>query len=237
MVNIRKRTLKYLTFFLLFIFLTSFVLNYNMGVSSAWFPKQIVLEFSENLRKFIKPQPCTCRHCISQGKVSYWFDQRFNKTMQPLLTAHNALMEEDTYRWWLVSRLGSGSGVGVSWGPTKHLTTFRVSLHTHTPTPPTIPSLSSLSNVYYAYIREKPCCFLPPVVPITNHHGPGGLRHQWWSQVTVLEAKSFPPMPLSCYCCCYCCCRSFVSALDSWLQHPVSAPTSQKFPCISGILS
>ncbi|GAB1299419.1 CMP-N-acetylneuraminate-beta-galactosamide-alpha-2,3-sialyltransferase 1 [Apodemus speciosus] len=101
MVSIRKRTLKYLTFFLLFIFLTSFVVNYNTGVPSAWFPKQMVLELSENLRKFIKSQPCTCRHCISQGKVSYWFDQRFNKTMQPLLTAHNALLEEDTYRWWL----------------------------------------------------------------------------------------------------------------------------------------
>lgn len=109
----RKRTLKYLTFFLLFIFLTSCVLNYsNTVVPSAWFPKQMVLELSENFRKFIKSQPCTCRHCISQGKVSYWFDQRFNKTMQPLLTAHNALMEEDTYRWWLVSRIGSGCRVG-----------------------------------------------------------------------------------------------------------------------------
>uniref|UniRef100_G1SCQ4 CMP-N-acetylneuraminate-beta-galactosamide-alpha-2,3-sialyltransferase 1 n=1 Tax=Oryctolagus cuniculus TaxID=9986 RepID=G1SCQ4_RABIT len=34
-------------------------------------------------------------------KLSAWFDERFNQTMQPLLTAHNALMEEDTYRWWL----------------------------------------------------------------------------------------------------------------------------------------
>lgn len=98
MVNMKKRTLKWLTFFLLFIFLTSFVLNFSStGVPTAWFSKQMVLE----LRKFIKSQPCTCTHCISQSKVSYWFDQRFNKTMQPLLTAHNALMEEDTYQWWL----------------------------------------------------------------------------------------------------------------------------------------
>lgn len=104
MVNMRKRSLKWLTFLLLLFFLTSFVLNYSStGMPTAWFPKQMVLGFSDNLRKLIKSQPCTCTHCISEDKVSPWFDQRFNKTMQPLLTAHNALMEEDTYQWWLVS--------------------------------------------------------------------------------------------------------------------------------------
>lgn len=163
MVNMRKRTLKYLTFFLLFIFLTSFVLNYsNTRMPSAWFPKQMVLELSENFRKLIKSQPCTCRNCISQDKVSYWFDQRFNKTMQPLLTAHNALMEEDTYRWWLVSRIGPGSRVGGALGTRQASDSIQCIVPHPTPhTPPlTIPSLSNcLSNVYYVYITEKPCCF------------------------------------------------------------------------------
>ncbi|CAO2602121.1 CMP-N-acetylneuraminate-beta-galactosamide-alpha-2,3-sialyltransferase 1 [Lemmus lemmus] len=102
MVNMRKRSLKWLTFLLLLLFLTSFVLNFSStGMPTAWFSKHMVLGFSNNLRKLIKSQPCTCTHCISEGKVSPWFDQRFNKTMQPLLTDHNALMEEDTYQWWL----------------------------------------------------------------------------------------------------------------------------------------
>lgn len=103
MVTPRKRTLKALAFLMLFIFLTSFLLNYSHTmVATTWFPKQMVLELSENLRKLIKTRPCTCAHCVGQRKLSAWFDERFNQTMQPLLTAHNALMEEDTYRWWLV---------------------------------------------------------------------------------------------------------------------------------------
>ncbi|KAK2095033.1 CMP-N-acetylneuraminate-beta-galactosamide-alpha-2,3-sialyltransferase 1 [Saguinus oedipus] len=102
MVNLRKRTLKVLTFLVLFIFLTSFFLNYSHTmVATTWFPKQMVLELSENLRRLIKHRPCTCTHCIGQRKLSAWFDERFNQTVQPLLTAQNALLEEDTYRWWL----------------------------------------------------------------------------------------------------------------------------------------
>ncbi|XP_069847549.1 CMP-N-acetylneuraminate-beta-galactosamide-alpha-2,3-sialyltransferase 1 [Dipodomys merriami] len=98
----RKRTLKLLTFLVLFIFLTSFFLNYShTGVPTTWFPKQMVLELSANFRKLIKFQPCTCASCLSQHGVSAWFDQRFNQTMQPLMNAHNALMPQDTYQWWL----------------------------------------------------------------------------------------------------------------------------------------
>lgn len=100
----RKRTLKLLTFFVLFIFLTSFLLNYSHTVvTPTWFPKQMVIEFSENLKKLMtySHRPCTCARCIGERKVSSWFDERFNWSMQPLLTAQNALLEEDTYRWWL----------------------------------------------------------------------------------------------------------------------------------------
>ncbi|KFO30978.1 CMP-N-acetylneuraminate-beta-galactosamide-alpha-2, 3-sialyltransferase 1 [Fukomys damarensis] len=102
MMTTQKKTLKVLTFLVLFVFLTSFVLNYSHTmVPAAWFPKQMVLELSLNLRKLIKSRPCTCTHCISQRKVSAWFDERFNQTLQPLLTAHNAVLEENTYQWWL----------------------------------------------------------------------------------------------------------------------------------------
>lgn len=104
MVTLRKRTLKVLTFLVLLIFLTSFFLNYSHTmVTATWFPKQMVAELSENFKKFMKytHRPCSCVHCVGQERVSAWFDERFNRSMQPLLTAQNALLEEDTYSWWL----------------------------------------------------------------------------------------------------------------------------------------
>uniref|UniRef100_A0A8D2DBH0 CMP-N-acetylneuraminate-beta-galactosamide-alpha-2,3-sialyltransferase 1 n=1 Tax=Sciurus vulgaris TaxID=55149 RepID=A0A8D2DBH0_SCIVU len=102
MVTVRRRTLKVLTFLVLLIFLTSFFLNYShTTVPTAWFPKHMVLELSENLRKLLKSRPCACTHCIGQQGLSAWFDQRFNQTAQPLLNTQNALLEEDTYQWWL----------------------------------------------------------------------------------------------------------------------------------------
>lgn len=104
-----------LTFLVLLIFLTSFFLNYShTTVPAAWFPKQMVLELSGSLRKLLRPRPCTCALCVSQQGLSAWFDQRFNQTPPPLLNAHNALLEEDTYQWWLVSpAVDTGRGRGL----------------------------------------------------------------------------------------------------------------------------
>lgn len=103
-----------LTFLVLLIFLTSFFLNYSHTVvPAAWFPKQMVLELSENLRKLLKSRPCACARCVSEQGLSAWFDQRFNQTVPPLLNAHNALLEEDTYQWWLVRLWGCRAGAGA----------------------------------------------------------------------------------------------------------------------------
>lgn len=105
MATIRKRVLKLLTLLVLLIFLTSFFLNFSHTVvTSSWFPKQFVLGFSENLKRFMKysHRPCTCsRVCVEQRRVSRWFDRRFNQSVQPLLTEQNSLLGEDIYRWWL----------------------------------------------------------------------------------------------------------------------------------------
>lgn len=109
----KKSTLKLLTLLVLFIFLTSFFLNYSHTVvTTAWFPKQMVIELSENFKKLMKYpyRPCTCTRCIEEQRVSAWFDERFNRSMQPLLTAKNALLEEDTYKWWLVRAGAEGRG-------------------------------------------------------------------------------------------------------------------------------
>lgn len=104
MVTLRRRTLKVLTLLILFVFLTSFLLSYSHTVATtAWLPKQLVLEFSERFRRLVAfPRPpCTCARCVGQLGVSPWFDERFNQSMQPLLTEKNAFLDEDTYAWWL----------------------------------------------------------------------------------------------------------------------------------------
>lgn len=119
MAAMRKRTFKVLTLLLLFIFLTSFLLSYSHTMmTTTWFPKQMVLELSENFRRLMSysHRPCTCARCIGQRHVSSWFDERFNWSMQPLLTMQNALLEEDTYSWWLV-RAGAEWGSGAERGP------------------------------------------------------------------------------------------------------------------------
>lgn len=107
----RNRNLKLLTFLILLASLT-FLLNYTHTVVTAtWFPKHMVSELSESFKRLMNyPQrPCTCSRCVGEPGVSPWFDERFNQTMQPLLTAQNALFEEDTYSWWLV-RAGAAGG-------------------------------------------------------------------------------------------------------------------------------
>lgn len=116
MVVVRRRNVKMFTFAFLLITVTSFVLNYTHQVTTAtWDPRQIVMQFSEHVQKLFKypRRPCSCRTCISELGRSLWFDQRFNSTMQPFLTSQNALISEDSYRWWLVS---GGCGYSPEFG-------------------------------------------------------------------------------------------------------------------------
>lgn len=113
MVVVRRRNVKMFTFAFLLITVTSFLLNYTHQVTTTtWDPRHLVVQFSEHVQKLFKypRRPCSCRTCISELGHSLWFDQRFNSTMQPFLTSQNALIPEDSYRWWLVS-----GGVGTAW--------------------------------------------------------------------------------------------------------------------------
>lgn len=106
MVVVRRRNVKVFTFAFLLITVTSFLLNYKHQVTTTtWDPRHLVMQFSEQVQKLFKysRRPCSCRSCISEPGHSLWFDQRFNSTMQPFLTSQNALIPEDSYRWWLVS--------------------------------------------------------------------------------------------------------------------------------------
>ncbi|TFK06115.1 attractin [Platysternon megacephalum] len=101
MVAIKKKNLKMFTLALLFVItITSFLLNYShSSVMVTWDPKQIVMQ----LKKLMKyPQrPCSCNSCVPELGLSFWFDERFNQTIQPFLTTRNTFIPEESYKWWL----------------------------------------------------------------------------------------------------------------------------------------
>ncbi|XP_077207568.1 CMP-N-acetylneuraminate-beta-galactosamide-alpha-2,3-sialyltransferase 1 [Paroedura picta] len=101
MLAVRKKSLKMFTLALLFVItITSFLLNYtNNAVMATWDPKLIIEQF-RRLMKYPR-RPCSCNACISEQGVSPWFDERFNQTMQPILTPRNAFMPPENYKWWL----------------------------------------------------------------------------------------------------------------------------------------
>ncbi|XP_060767537.1 CMP-N-acetylneuraminate-beta-galactosamide-alpha-2,3-sialyltransferase 1-like [Neoarius graeffei] len=46
--------------------------------------------------------PCGCRPCIwDPEEEDPWFSERFNQSIQPLLSRLNSELSDDTYRWWL----------------------------------------------------------------------------------------------------------------------------------------
>ncbi|XP_032629342.1 CMP-N-acetylneuraminate-beta-galactosamide-alpha-2,3-sialyltransferase 1 [Chelonoidis abingdonii] len=101
MVAIKKKNLKMFMLAVLFVItITSFLLNYtHSSVLVTWDPKQIVMQ----LKKLMKyPQrPCSCNSCVPELGLSFWFDERFNQTIQPFLTTRNTFIPEESYKWWL----------------------------------------------------------------------------------------------------------------------------------------
>ncbi|XP_061570270.1 CMP-N-acetylneuraminate-beta-galactosamide-alpha-2,3-sialyltransferase 1-like [Cololabis saira] len=44
--------------------------------------------------------PCGCRRCVAALRDDAWFSQRFNQSVQPLMTRENSVLTEDTFTWW-----------------------------------------------------------------------------------------------------------------------------------------
>uniref|UniRef100_A0A3B4WNT3 CMP-N-acetylneuraminate-beta-galactosamide-alpha-2,3-sialyltransferase 1 n=1 Tax=Seriola lalandi dorsalis TaxID=1841481 RepID=A0A3B4WNT3_SERLL len=51
----------------------------------------------ENFSPFHNTSPCACGKCLSEDDV--WFTQRFNKSVEPFLSAKHSLSEA-AFRWW-----------------------------------------------------------------------------------------------------------------------------------------
>ncbi|XP_038616460.1 CMP-N-acetylneuraminate-beta-galactosamide-alpha-2,3-sialyltransferase 1 [Tachyglossus aculeatus] len=104
MAAMRKRSMKLFTFLVLLAFITPLLVNLaNQAGVAPWGSRQFLLHLSEHVKKLVRfpLSSCGCRRCISEPKLSPWFDARFNQTVQPLLTPQNTLVPEDTYKWWL----------------------------------------------------------------------------------------------------------------------------------------
>uniref|UniRef100_A0A3B4WP04 CMP-N-acetylneuraminate-beta-galactosamide-alpha-2,3-sialyltransferase 1 n=1 Tax=Seriola lalandi dorsalis TaxID=1841481 RepID=A0A3B4WP04_SERLL len=56
----------------------------------------------ENFSPFHNTSPCACGKCLSEDDV--WFTQRFNKSVEPFLSAKHSLSEA-AFRWWKVTSL------------------------------------------------------------------------------------------------------------------------------------
>nr|CDI70263.1 TPA: alpha2,3-sialyltransferase [Chrysemys picta bellii] len=101
MVAIKKKNLKMFTLVLLFVItITSFLLNYtHSSVMVTWDPKQIVMQLKKLMN--YPERPCSCNSCVPELGLSFWFDERFNQTIQPFLTTRNTFIPEESYKWWL----------------------------------------------------------------------------------------------------------------------------------------
>uniref|UniRef100_A0A3B4WI17 CMP-N-acetylneuraminate-beta-galactosamide-alpha-2,3-sialyltransferase 1 n=1 Tax=Seriola lalandi dorsalis TaxID=1841481 RepID=A0A3B4WI17_SERLL len=54
-----------------------------------------------SLRGFLERDPCACGKCLSEDDV--WFTQRFNKSVEPFLSAKHSLSEA-AFRWWKLEK-------------------------------------------------------------------------------------------------------------------------------------
>uniref|UniRef100_A0A4W3K137 CMP-N-acetylneuraminate-beta-galactosamide-alpha-2,3-sialyltransferase 2 n=1 Tax=Callorhinchus milii TaxID=7868 RepID=A0A4W3K137_CALMI len=52
---------------------------------------------------------CGCRTCVAQPGTDSWFDERFNSSVEPLLSTKNSWIHPDALHWWMVS------DAGLSW--------------------------------------------------------------------------------------------------------------------------
>ncbi|XP_073678006.1 CMP-N-acetylneuraminate-beta-galactosamide-alpha-2,3-sialyltransferase 1 [Garra rufa] len=43
---------------------------------------------------------CACNHCVRQQTHSFWFNELYDRSIQPLLTQENYVLSEDIYKYW-----------------------------------------------------------------------------------------------------------------------------------------
>ncbi|XP_053571351.1 CMP-N-acetylneuraminate-beta-galactosamide-alpha-2,3-sialyltransferase 1 [Bombina bombina] len=104
MFAFRKRNFKLFTIVLFAATITSLFVNYSQHSDTAlWRPEKYIFRFSEQLKRFVafSKSVCSCETCVAESEISAWFDERFNLSIQPLLTKQNNVIPESVFKWWL----------------------------------------------------------------------------------------------------------------------------------------
>ncbi|MBN3295356.1 SIA4A sialyltransferase, partial [Amia calva] len=95
----RKVKISTLTFLFLLLTLTTFLFSYTHNVPLSIYFNLLKLSGRLTENGFPK-KPCACKQCISEPVVVPWFDERFNQSIQPLMSLKNNMLSDDTFKWW-----------------------------------------------------------------------------------------------------------------------------------------
>lgn len=92
------------TFALLFcaITFTTFLFSYTFRDPSLYFFKY-AFHLSDN---FFSKGLCACQQCMIELEDDPWFAERFNQSIQPLMTRENSVLSDETFKWWQVRSTG-----------------------------------------------------------------------------------------------------------------------------------
>lgn len=88
------------TFVLLFCIatFTTVLFSYTLRDPSVYFFK-FAFRLSDNL---FARGPCACGRCMTELEDDPWFTERFNQSIQPLMSRENSALSDETFKWWQV---------------------------------------------------------------------------------------------------------------------------------------
>ncbi|XP_056154757.1 CMP-N-acetylneuraminate-beta-galactosamide-alpha-2,3-sialyltransferase 1-like isoform X2 [Lampris incognitus] len=92
----KQRKLKTFTLLFFIISFTTFLFTYTFRDPSLYFFKY-ALRLSDN---FFSKGPCACPRCMMEPEDDPWFAERFNQSVNPLMTRDNSVLSDETLAWW-----------------------------------------------------------------------------------------------------------------------------------------
>ncbi|XP_051925908.1 CMP-N-acetylneuraminate-beta-galactosamide-alpha-2,3-sialyltransferase 1-like [Hippocampus zosterae] len=88
----KRMNLKTLAVLLCIVTFTTFFFGYTLQEPSSYFFKYA---FHSSAKA-----PCACRRCLTEAEDDPWFTERFNQSVQPLMTRDNSALSDETFKWW-----------------------------------------------------------------------------------------------------------------------------------------
>nr|CAG32838.1 alpha 2,3-sialyltransferase ST3Gal I [Tetraodon nigroviridis] len=75
---------------------TTLLFSYTLRDPSVYFFK-FASRLSDNL---FSRGPCACGQCMTEPEDDPWFTERFNQSIQPLMSRENSALSDETFKWW-----------------------------------------------------------------------------------------------------------------------------------------